>query len=169
MTKKEQRINERNIKIREFIESDAFDDVTVIENYDANFANCYGSLAEIREAEFGKVYKKYHQIMRGNYWQRRGSRLIIKESDVKYIWKNRYIVLKKGGVFDIATGFFRVKKDFLKAKYLWENKIKNHDIWESYNVPYDFDEFGMNSADYEAYQKKLFHINQYQEEMSLII
>lgn len=165
MTKKEVRINERNIKIREIISSDKFDDVVVVENYDPEFSSCYGALQEIRLDKFGKVYKKYNQIMSGNYWQYRGTRLIVNESDVAYIWKDRYIVLKKGGVFDRSTGIFRIKKDFLKAKYLWERKVKDHDIWESYNVPYDFNEFGMNYREYEVYQQKLMHTNQYQEEI----
>ena len=164
MTKKEQKINERNIKIREIINSDKFDDVVVVENYDPAFASCYGMLTDIRKVEFGKAYKKYHKIMSGNYWQYRGTRLIVNESDVKYIWKDRYIVLKKGGVFDIATSFFIIKKEFLKAKYLWERKVRNHEIWDSYQIQ-SFDEFGMNLKEYELYQQKLMHMNQYQEEI----
>lgn len=164
MTKKEQKINERNIKIREIINSDKFDDVVVVENYDPAFASCYGMLTDIRKVEFGKAYKKYHKIMSGNYWQYRGTRLIVNESDVKYIWKDRYIVLKKGGVFDIATGFFIIKKEFLKAKYIWERKVRNHEIWDSYQIQ-NFDEFGMNLKEYELYQQKLMHMNQYQEEI----
>lgn len=164
MTKREQKINERNIKIGWFINTDEFDDVIVVENYDSNFAHCYGALEEIRKMEFDKAYKKYHQVMRGNYWQRKGTRLIINESDVQYVWKNRYIILKRGGVFDIATGFFIIKKEFLKAKYIWERKVRNHEIWDSYQIQ-NFDEFGMNLKEYELYRQKLMHMNQYQEEI----
>ena len=168
MTRKEMKINERNIKIRELINSDSFDDIVVVENYDPVFASCYGSLQEIRLDTFGKVYKKYHKIMLGNYWQRRGTSLIVNKSDVKYIWKNRYIILKRGGVFDIATGFFIIKKEFLKAKYLWERKVRNHEIWDSYQIQ-NFDEFGMSYKEYQEYKERVLMLEQYHDEVNSLL
>lgn len=126
--------------IKAIIESNIVDDYGefratdyYIENYrdGANYGNPiseYGVERTIK-AYFGSyraLWRTHHEgrafSLLKKYTDENDIFALIRLSDVQVVMFDRYVVLKKGGVFDVITGNWFKKKDFFKALSVYSNQ-----------------------------------------------
>lgn len=139
MTKREKKINEKYSRVTSNFYQLYEEGINVlVENYNPKTAGAYGRI-ENMDVTYS-LAKKLYRANFGNWddtYLTTGEIVgdmnvsaytpvfsFVRKSDIKEIWRKRYVVLHKGGVYDILTGFWHKKKDFFKDRETYNRNVK---------------------------------------------
>lgn len=139
MTNKERKINERNISIVDnFYKLYDERNNVLVENYNPETVGSYGRITNMSATyklakklylaeygEWGEVYLTTGEIVPSLDISRNCEVYsYVKKSDIQEIWKKRYVVLKRGGVFDLFSGYWFKRKDFFDSRETYNKNLR---------------------------------------------